>query len=117
MTGEEAALSEEMILHYTSRAQLYSAYMGFIKHGGLFIPTHKSYPIYHKFLLKLQFMDEPEIYEVEGTVIWITPLGAQEGMPAGVGVQLIGEHAKKVIAKIESYLAEMLSSGERTDTM
>lgn len=53
------------------KAVLYAAYMPFIKHGGLFIPTNKSYTMGDEVFMLLSLMDEPEKIPVAGKVIWI----------------------------------------------
>lgn len=42
------------------RSVLYAAYMPFIKNGGLFIPTNKSYKLGDEVFMLLHLMDEPE---------------------------------------------------------
>jgi len=42
------------------KSVLYAAYMPFIKHGGLFIPTNKSYKLGDEVFMLLNLMDEPE---------------------------------------------------------
>ena len=70
------------------KSVLYAAYMPFIKNGGLFIPTNKSYKLGDEVFMLLSVMDEPEKIPVAGKVTWITPKGAQGNRAAGVGVQL-----------------------------
>jgi type IV pilus assembly protein PilZ len=97
---------------------LYSAYMPFVKHGGLFIVTNNSpHQIGEEVLLQVELMDEPELYTVPGKVVWYTPLGAQGGMVAGIGIQFEGDTAESLRNKIETYLAGKLNSDKRTDTM
>jgi type IV pilus assembly protein PilZ len=92
------------------KAVLYSAYMPFIKHGGLFIPTNKSYTMGDEVFMLLSLMDEPEKIPVAGKVIWITPKGAQGNKAAGVGVQFAEN-------KIETHLAGALNSDRPTHTL
>ena len=42
------------------KSVLYAAYMPFIKNGGLFIPTNKSYKLGDEVFMLLNLMDEPE---------------------------------------------------------
>ena len=58
------------------KSVLYAAYMPFIKHGGMFIPTNKNYRPGDEVFMLLNLMDEPEKIPVAGKVIWITPKGA-----------------------------------------
>lgn len=55
------------------KSVLYAAYMPFIKNGGLFIPTNKSYKLGDEVFMLLNLMDEPEKIPVAGKVVWITP--------------------------------------------
>jgi type IV pilus assembly protein PilZ len=98
------------------KAVLYAAYMPFIKNGGLFIPTNKSYSLGDEVFMLLNLMDEPEKIPVAGKVVWITPKGAQGNRAAGIGVQfnIDSEAASK---KIETYLAGTLESDRPTHTM
>jgi Tfp pilus assembly protein PilZ len=55
------------------KSVLYAAYMPFIKNGGLFIPTNKSYRLGDEVFMLLNLMDEAEKIPVAGKVAWITP--------------------------------------------
>ncbi|WP_040260959.1 MULTISPECIES: PilZ domain-containing protein [Pseudomonas] len=98
------------------KAVLYAAYMPFIKNGGLFIPTAKSYHLGDELFMLLNLMDEPEKIPVAGKVVWITPRGAQGNRAAGVGVQF-NEGDDTARNKIETYLAGALKSDRPTHTM
>lgn len=98
------------------KAVLYAAYMPFIKHGGLFIPTNKSYNLGDEVFMLLSLMDEPEKIPVAGKVVWITPKGAQGNRAAGIGVQFSGDD-DVANRKIETYLAGSLESDRPTHTM
>lgn len=106
------------ILSLTIKDQnvLYAAYMPFVKNGGLFIPTGKPYKLGEEVFLLLNLMDEPDKIPVAGTVIWITPKGAQGNKTAGIGVQFNDQDdtAKK---KIETFLAGSLQADRPTHTM
>ena len=95
---------------------LYAAYMPFIEHGGLFIPTNKSYSLGDEVFMLLSLMDEPEKIPVAGKVVWITPKGAQGNRSAGIGVQFTGDD-DVAASKIENYLAGSLDSQRPTHTM
>ncbi|PIE43071.1 MAG: pilus assembly protein PilZ [Gammaproteobacteria bacterium] len=105
-----------LTLTIKDKAVLYAAYMPFIKNGGLFIPTTKSYQLGNEVFLLLNLMDEVEKIPVAGKVVWITPKGAQGNRAAGIGVQFNddSEHARN---KIETYLAGAISSDRQTHTM
>ena len=98
------------------KAVLYAAYMPYVKNGGLFIPTNKSYTIGDEVFVLLNLMDEPEKIPVAGKVVWITPKGAQGNRSAGIGIQFT-EQDSVAANKIETYLAGMLESERPTHTM
>ena len=66
------------------KSVLYAAYMPFVRNGGLFIPTAKSYKLGDEVFMLLNLMDEPEKIPVAGKVVWITPKGAQGSRAAAV---------------------------------
>ncbi|MEO6696889.1 MAG: PilZ domain-containing protein [Gammaproteobacteria bacterium] len=99
------------------KAALYSAYMPFVKHGGLFIATNKAYQLGDEIFLLLSLMNEPEKFPIAGRVIWITPKGAQGGRQAGIGVQFSDLDGGAARNKIEGYLAGMLQGERETLTM
>lgn len=98
------------------KAVLYSAYMPFIRHGGLFIPTSKQYKLGEEIFLLLSLMEEAEKIPVAGKVIWITPAGAQGNRAAGIGVQF-SDQDDTARRTIENYLAGSLESDRPTHTM
>lgn len=98
------------------KSVLYAAYMPFIKNGGLFIPTNKSYGLGDEVFMLLNLMDEPEKIPVAGKVVWITPKGAQGNRAAGIGVQF-SDQDNTARSKIETYLAGALKSDRPTHTM
>lgn len=98
------------------KSVLYAAYMPFIKHGGMFIPTSKSYRLGDEIFMLLNLMEEPEKIPVAGKVIWITPRGAQGNRAAGIGVQF-SDQDNTARSKIETYLAGTLQSDRPTHTM
>ena len=102
---------------FSSEESLYLAYMPFIKGSGLFVRTKISYELGSPVSLSVQLLNEPEVYLVEGVVVWITPKGAQGNKPAGIGVQFSGENSRQFCNKIETYLAGMLKSTQITDTI
>ena len=98
------------------KSVLYAAYMPFVKHGGLFIPTNKSYGLGDEVFMLLNLIDEPEKIPVAGKVIWVTPKGAQGNRAAGIGVQF-SDQDNTARSKIETYLAGALKSDRPTHTM
>ena len=98
------------------KSVLYAAYMPFVKHGGLFIPTNKSYRLGDEVFMLLNLMEEPEKIPVAGKVILVTPKGAQGNRAAGIGVQF-SDQDNTARSKIETYLAGALQSDRPTHTM
>lgn len=99
------------------RAALYASYMPFVKSGGLFIPTNKTFKIGDEVFMLLSLLDDPVKLKVVGHVIWLTPV-TQGNRPQGIGVQFSekdgGLEAKN---KIEGLLGGALKSGKPTHTM
>lgn len=99
-------------------ASLYSAYMPFLKNGGLFAPTAQQYALGDEVVLLITLADETERLSVVGKVAWISPLGAQGNRPAGIGIHFNassdGEVARQ---RIENILAGVLGSERATHTM
>jgi len=99
------------------KGALYAAYMPFVKNGGLFIPTNKTYELGDEVFMLLTLMEEPDKLPVAGRVIWITPRGAQGNRIAGIGVQFSDQDDGAVRGKIEGYLAGALQADRPTHTM
>jgi type IV pilus assembly protein PilZ len=102
---------------FLTEALLYSAYMPFLKGGGLFLRTKNIYTLGTKVKLSVTLLDEHDPYIVEGSVAWITPQGAQNNKPPGIGIQLLGENSRLLSNKIETYLAGMLKLSQVNDTI
>lgn len=105
-------------LSLNDRQALYSAYMPFIRGGGLFVQSTKRFMLGDEVFLLLTLMDPEERLPIPGKVVWITPQGSQGNRKAGIGVQFAdtpdGAHARTII---ESHLANLLKSERRTHTM
>jgi type IV pilus assembly protein PilZ len=99
------------------KAALYAAYMPFVKGGGLFIPTNKSFKIGDEVFMLLSLIDDPVKLKVVGQVIWITPV-TQGNRPQGIGVQFSGKDGGiEARNKIEALLGGVLKSARPTHTM
>ena len=109
-------MSGILSLSIKDKAVLYAAYMPFLQHGGLFIPTSKNYKLGDEVFILLSLMDEPEKIPVAGKVVWITPQGAQGNRSAGIGVEF-SDHDDTAARKVETYLASSLESDRPTHTM
>ena len=115
----QATAPRQGILSLTikDKSALYAAYMPFIKGGGLFIPTKKTYHIGEEVFMLLTLMEETEKIPVAGKIIWITPVGAQGNRAAGIGVQFSDQDDGAARNKIEGFLAGTLESERPTHTM
>ncbi|KGK42262.1 pilus assembly protein PilZ [Nitrincola sp. A-D6] len=99
-----------------NKEDLYKSFMPFVTHGGLFIPTSRSYQLGEEVFMLLNVMEEQEKIPVTGKVIWVTPKAAQGGRVPGIGIQLTADDAP-LVRKIENYLAGALNSSRRTYTI
>lgn len=100
------------------KAQLYSAYMPYLKHGGIFVPTPKRYFLGDEVFLLLTLPESSERLPVAGKVVWVTPTGAQGNRTAGIGVQFADtQEGETVKGKIETLLAGTLNAEKPTHTM
>lgn len=99
------------------KGALYSAYMPFVKNGGLFIPTNKAYRLGDEVFMLLTLMEDKERLPVAGKIIWLTPMGAQGNKTAGIGVQFSEQDNGATRNKIEGYLGGALQADRPTHTM
>lgn len=118
MNKKTAVPPRQGILSFTikDKGALYAAYMPFIKNGGLFIPTTKSYQLGEELFMLLTLMDEPEKIPVAGKIVWITPKGAQGNRAMGIGVQFSDQDGG-ARNKIETHLAGAMHAERPTHTM
>ena len=106
-----------LTLNIKDKSALYVAYMPFVKNGGLFIPTEKSYKLGDEVFILLTLMDSAERLPVAGKVVWVTPRGAQNKRQQGIGVQFSTQDLGATQKKIETALAGALGSDRPTHTM
>jgi len=112
-----AGMKRNMLtLNITDEQTLYNSYLPFLKHGGLFIPTDKSYKVGDEVFLLLTLMNDDKT-PVAGKVAWINPKGASGGRPAGIGVHFGELDNGATREKIEKYLGVQLKSDKRTYTI
>ncbi len=118
MIGGAGARQGILSLAIKDKAQLYSAYMPYVRSGGIFIPTTKRYGLGDEVFLLLSLLEDKERLPVAGKVIWVTPPGAQGNRTAGIGVQFADSaEAETVKGKIETLLAGSLDADKPTHTM
>lgn len=106
-------------LNITEEDTLYNSYLPFLKNGGLFYQTEKSYKLGDEVVLLLTLFNE-EKTNLAGKVVWINPKGAAGGRPAGIGVHFNNDEQNQgadVRLKIENILVNRLKSVKRTHTM
>ncbi|MHB1565885.1 MAG: PilZ domain-containing protein [Acidiferrobacter sp.] len=99
------------------RNALYAAYMPFLKGGGLFIPSNKSYRIGNEVFMLLTLMDSKEKIPVAGHVVWVTPQDAPRGQAPGIGIQFSAKDSGVARSRIEALLVGQLQSDRATHTM
>ena len=100
------------------KAALYNAYMPYLKHGGIFVPTPKRYFLGDEVFVLLTLPESSERLPVAGKVVWLTPPGAQGNRTAGIGVQFAETaEGEQVKGRIETLLAGTLASDKPTHTM
>ena len=116
MNRGKGGMSGILSLTIKDSSSLYASYMPYISGGGLFIPTSRSYQLGDEVFIRLTLMDESEKIPVPGKVIWVTPIGAQGGREAGIGVQFT-DPTDAVRSKIETYLTGSLQSDRPNSTM
>lgn len=114
-------LSRPGVLSLTikEKSALYAAYMPYLKGGGLFIPTPKSYHLGDEVFLLVSLMDDQSKFQVVGQIVWITPAGAQGGKSQGIGVQF-GDNDNGIALRnrIETLLGgAAMKSTRQTHTM
>jgi type IV pilus assembly protein PilZ len=106
-----------LTLTIKDKSALYLAYMPFVRNGGLFIPTRSAYSVGDEVFMLLNLMGEEEKIPVAGSVVWMTPKGAQGKRMTGIGVQFSDQDNGTTQNKIENYLAGALGGDKPTHTM
>lgn len=99
------------------KSVLYASYMMFLNAGGLFIPTPRPFQWGEEVTLNITLMEDPEKFNVQAKVVWMTPVGAQGNKAAGIGVQFKGDEGIRLRNKIETYLAGALNTDRPTNTL
>ncbi len=107
---------EELTLDFADLRELYRSYMPFFKQGGLFVRTSRHYKIGQSLALQVTLPDALDSVPVSGKVAWLTPQGAQNSSPAGIGVAFIDDKMA-LRDRIEKLLSGSQSSIEPTFTL
>ena len=96
---------------------LHSSYMPFIKGGGIFISTEKSFELGDEVFLLLTLLEDPERFAITGKVIWINYRTTPGGRQMGVGIQFAGVEGSNLQKKIDTLLAGYTRAEQATNTM
>jgi type IV pilus assembly protein PilZ len=117
--GEKASARPSVLsLAIKEKAALYASYMPFLKNGGLFVPTTRSYVLGDDVYLLLTLMDDPTKLPIAGKVAWLTPPGSHGNKTQGIGVSFPGDETGVAARqKIENLLASALKSTRPTHTL
>lgn len=115
MTAE--ARKGVVLFSITDRGALYSSYMSFVKNGGVFVPTARTYELGDEVFILLKMMDDPCMLPVKGNVVWVTSAGAQGNKTPGIGVQFSEEDKGKAKGSIELLLKAATEANRPTQTM
>ncbi|MDA8225339.1 MAG: PilZ domain-containing protein [Betaproteobacteria bacterium] len=100
------------------KSALFAAYMPFIKGGGLFIPSTRSYQLGDEVFMLLTLLEDPNKIPVAGKVVWITPVGCHGGKTPGIGVQFDdNENGVAARNRIEGLLGGALKAARPTHTI
>ena len=107
---------QELLLDFEDLDELYRCYMPALKHGGLFVKTNSRFDIGQPLSLRITLPDALDEDVVQGKVVWITPQGAQNSNPPGVGVGFSDDN-NMLNDKIIKMLGTTLNSEKPTYTM
>lgn len=100
------------------KSALYAAYMPYLTHGGIFVPTNKPYKLGDEIYLILTLLNDPAKYPVAGKIAWVTPAGANNSKAQGIGVHFSSdESGLRVKQRIEELLGAALGSARSTHTL
>lgn len=115
---EGAPRTTALSLNIKDLAILHAAYMPYIRHGGIFIPTNKPYGLGDEIFMLIALPGDATKFPVAGKVVWITPPGSQGNKAIGVGVQFKDDESGQLAkAKMETLLAGYAKASQPTHTM
>ena len=116
--ASQVARPAVLSLAIKEKAALYTAYMPFLKNGGIFLPTNRPYKMGDEIYLILTLLDDTNKYPVAGKVAWITPAGANHNKTQGVGVHFpADERGQRLRLRIEEILGAAIGSTRATHTI
>lgn len=99
------------------KAMLHANYMPFIKGGGVFIPTERSFELGDEVFLLLTLLEDPERFAITGKVVWINHRTTPGGRQVGVGIQFSGADGIRLNQKIEGLMGGYNKADQPTNTM
>ncbi|MEE9573945.1 MAG: PilZ domain-containing protein [Candidatus Neomarinimicrobiota bacterium] len=97
--------------------ELYTAYMPYLKNGGLFIKTDQDFNFGDVVELEITFFEEEQPKTITGKIIWHAATGVQNKFPVGIGVQFQGQKAQEINDLILKHLEKFTDLEAVTDTM
>ena len=112
----KTAKPKVMTVAISDEKALYLSYMPFLTNGGVFVPTDATYTVGDPVFLILKLPDNDQ-QAVPGTVAWITPVGAQSGRTAGVGIHFNSPDGEPIRKRIEALLTGTSNSDRATYSM
>ena len=95
---------------------LLSAYMPFLDHGGIFIPTDTPYALGQHVFLLLTLPGESERLSITGNVVWVSPEGVSGRRMPGIGLHF-SQQDYPVRDRIETLLAGQLDNAAPSFTL
>lgn len=98
------------------KQSLNAHYMPFLKRGGLFVPTSRTFRPGDLVHVTVQMPEDEPPLEITGTMVWHTPVGAQGRKLPGVGVHFV-EDEDSPRRYIEDLLVGLLNSDKPTHTI
>ncbi len=88
------------------KAHLHQSWVPFLRQGGMFVPTNRRFALGDEVFLVLTLPESSERIPIAGKVAWVTPIAAQGGRAAGIGVQFAeGGEGEALRGRIEALLA------------
>lgn len=106
----------EVSIEFKNIQQVYGSYLPFVTNGAIFFINQQRVDLGQPIKASVMLPDDLEPTVFEGAVVWINPMGAQGGRPAGFGVSLPAEQIK-LRSEIEKLLGPKLGGTEVTSTM
>lgn len=117
MADEQNIPAKMMSVQIKDLQQLYSAYMPFLEHGGLFVQSDDVFSIGDDILLAVEIMNHPKLF-LPTKVAWINPVRTSATKPKGVGLAFsTHENCLRIKDLAEAELAHVMRGSRPTFTM